>query len=113
MVTPDLVSIIIPVYNTEKYVSRCIQSILAQTYSNFELILVDDGSQDRAGEICDSYTAQDRRIHCIHIPNGGVSNARNIGMQEASGRFVVFVDSDDWVKPEHIKNMLSVSSMGG
>lgn len=101
-----LVSIIIPVYNVEKYLHRCVDSILAQTCSDFELILVDDGSKDSSGSICDQYATQDSRIKVIHIPNGGVSNARNTGLDAATGEYVIFVDSDDWVSPAYIQNLL-------
>jgi glycosyltransferase involved in cell wall biosynthesis len=108
-----LVSIVVPVYNTENYIEKCIKSILVQTYKNFELILIDDGSPDKAGKICDSFCEKDKRIKCIHIKNGGVSNARNIGMKHATGRYIVFIDSDDWVTPDHIEKLRHVSSYGG
>lgn len=91
------VSVIVPVYGAEKYVSRCIDSILNQTYSNWELILVDDGSPDRSGAICDEYVQRDSRIKVIHKTNGGVSSARNLGLDEAQGEWVTFVDADDWL----------------
>lgn len=109
----ELVSVIVPVYKTEKYIDRCVQSIINQTYTNFELILVDDGSPDKAGKICDSYAEQDKRIQCVHIPNGGVSNARNMGITKAIGQYIVFVDSDDWIKQDHLENLFSVASKGG
>jgi len=101
-----LFSIIVPVYNVEQYINRCVDSILAQTYQNFELILVDDGSPDNSGKICDEYARKDSRIKVIHIPNGGVSNARNTGLDAASGDYIVFVDSDDWILPNHIEQLL-------
>ena len=97
-----------PVYKAEKYLDKCIGSILAQTYSTWELILVDDGSPDRSGEICDAYALQDIRIKVIHTPNGGPSSARNTGIDHARGEFLMFVDSDDWVSPEYIQNLLPV-----
>lgn len=100
------VSIIVPVYNVENSLSRCIDSILGQTYPHFELILVNDGSKDGSGAICDEYAAKDDRIKVIHIPNGGVSNARNTGLDAATGEYVIFVDSDDWVLPEHIAQLM-------
>ena len=101
-----LVSIIVPVYNVEQYLRRCIESILSQTYHNFELILVDDGSTDSSGAICDEYALADERIHVIHKPNGGVSSARNAGIDTAKGEYILFVDSDDRVEPQHISNMI-------
>lgn len=92
-----LVSVIVPVYNVEKYVSKCIESILAQTHKNFELILVDDGSPDKSGEICDRYAATDDRIKVVHKENGGLSSARNAGLDIAKGDYLIFVDSDDFI----------------
>lgn len=92
-----LISVIVPVYKVEEYLSRCIDSILAQTYTDFELILVDDGSTDRCGVICDRYAEDDSRVIVIHKENGGVSSARNVGLDIAGGQYIVFVDSDDWV----------------
>ncbi len=88
-------SIIVPVYNTEKYLPRCIKSILNQSYNNFELILIDDGSNDSSGEICDRYKALDNRISVIHQASSGVSNARNVGLELASGSVICFCDADD------------------
>lgn len=90
------ISVIIPVYNVEKYLDQCIQSIIQQTYKDLEIILVDDGSKDQSGTICDRYASIDQRIKVIHKSNGGLSNARNTGLQEASGDYVLFVDSDDY-----------------
>lgn len=95
----ELISIIIPVYKVEKYLPRCIDSILAQTYTNFELILVDDGSPDKCPQICDDYAKRDKRIRVIHKKNAGVSEARNTGIDNANGDFICFVDSDDYVEP--------------
>lgn len=91
------VSIIVPVYKTEKYLQRCVDSLLAQTFTDFELLLIDDGSPDRSGDICDEYAAKDSRVRVFHKENGGVSSARNIGLDKAKGEWIVFVDSDDWV----------------
>lgn len=113
MICANSVSVIIPIYKTEKYLAKCIQSVINQSYRTFELILIDDGSPDQAGQLCDEYAKKDRRIRCVHIPNGGVSNARNFGIQQASGQFIVFVDSDDWIKPDHLETLLSVASEGG
>lgn len=96
MYTP-IISIIVPVYNVEKYLSRCIDSVLKQTYTDFELLLIDDGSPDKSGEICDEYALKDLRVRVFHKENGGVSSARNLGLDHAVGDFVMFVDSDDWI----------------
>lgn len=96
---PEL-SIIVPVYNVEEYLPKCIDSILVQTFTDFELILIDDGSPDRCGEICDEYAAKDSRIVVIHQKNQGVSAARNAGLDIAKGTYIGFVDSDDWIEPE-------------
>lgn len=92
-----IISVIVPVYNVEKYLPRCIDSILAQTFTDFELILVDDGSPDRCGEICDEYAEKDSRVRVIHKANGGVSSARNAGLDLCRGEYVTFVDSDDYL----------------
>lgn len=100
------VSVIVPVYNVEKYLNECIDSILAQTFTDFELILVNDGSSDRSGEICDEYAIKDKRIKVIHQQNGGVSVARNTGLDEAKGTYISFVDSDDVVLPNYLYVLL-------
>ena len=92
-----LVSIILPIYNVEKYLDRCIQSILNQSYENLEIILVDDGSPDRSSEICDEYRKSDQRIKVVHKENGGLSDARNAGLILAKGKYIIFLDSDDYV----------------
>ena len=94
------ISIIVPVYNVEKYLTRCIDSILTQTFTNFELILVDDGSTDKSGVICDSYEKKDKRVKVIHKKNQGVSEARNTGLNFAKGKKISFVDSDDYIYKE-------------
>ena len=95
--TPKI-SVIVPVYNTEKYLRRCIDSVLAQTYQDFELLLIDDGSKDSSGAICDEYAAKDARVRVFHKENGGVSSARNLGLDNARGEWVTFVDSDDYIE---------------
>ena len=101
---PDaLVSIIVPVYNAEKYLPRCIDSILRQEYRNFELILVNDGSKDSSPEICDQYAAEDDRIIVIHKENSGVSDSRNLALDRARGKYIQFLDSDDWITPDATK----------
>ncbi len=101
--TEMLVSIIIPVYNCQKYIEETIKSILAQEYENWELILVDDGSKDESGTICDRMAKEDNRITVFHIKNGGVSNARNYGIAHANGEYIQFVDADDLVLPHTLK----------
>lgn len=101
----DLISIIIPVYKVEKYLRECIDSVIHQTYKDIEVILVDDGSPDNCGKICDEYAKQDTRIKSIHIENGGVSKARNVGLDTATGKYVAFVDSDDIVDKNYILSM--------
>lgn len=93
----DLISVIVPVYNVEAYLCRCLDSICGQTYKSLEIILVDDGSKDRSGEICDRYMEKDSRIRVIHKPNGGVSSARNQALKIATGKYIGFVDADDYV----------------
>ena len=95
-----MVSIIVPIYNVEVYIRECIDSILAQTYPDFELILVDDGSPDDCGRICDEYAESDRRIIVIHKKNGGLTSARNAGLSKASGEWIMHVDGDDWGEPD-------------
>lgn len=95
-----LISIIVPIYNVEQYLERCIRSIVNQTYSNLEIILVDDGSPDNCPQICDEWAKKDSRIKVIHKENGGLSDARNAGMQIATGDLIGFVDSDDWIHPQ-------------
>lgn len=93
------ISIIIPVFNAEKYLSQCIDSIIAQTYTDWELLLVDDGSTDGSGDLCDSYKKNDERIRVFHKANGGVSSSRNMGLDNAKGEYITFADSDDWLEP--------------
>lgn len=100
-----LVSVVVPVYKVEKYLSRCIDSILSQTYSNLEVILVDDGSPDRCGSICDDYAQKDGRIRVIHKANEGLSRARNTGIMESEGEYIAFVDSDDCIHVNYIEHL--------
>jgi glycosyltransferase involved in cell wall biosynthesis len=99
MIKPKI-SVIIPVYNVENYLCKCIDSVLQQTYSNIEIILIDDGSDDGSGIICDEYAKQDSRIVVIHQENSGLSSARNTGLDHATGDWIAFLDSDDWIQPE-------------
>lgn len=101
----DLVSVIVPVYNVEKYVSKCIESLLNQTYKHVEIIIVDDGSTDKSGAICDKIAESSDNIRVIHKKNEGLGYARNTGLEYVNGEFVVFVDSDDWVSDEFISNL--------
>lgn len=99
------VSVVIPVYNVEKYLNECVDSMLKQTYSSYEIILVDDGSTDSSGSICDEYAAKDNRISVIHKANGGLSSARNAGLEKAKGKYVYFLDSDDYIVEQAIKSL--------
>ncbi len=101
----DCISIIVPVYNVEPYLDRCVQSIVNQTYRNLEIILVDDGSPDRCPQMCDAWAEKDLRIKVIHKENGGLSDARNAGMNAATGEYIGFVDSDDWIAPEMVERL--------
>lgn len=96
----DLISVIIPIYNVEQYLNQCLQSICMQSYKNLEIILVDDGSSDHCPEMCDEWAEKDSRIHVIHKKNGGLSEARNVGISCAKGEYIAFVDSDDWVEKD-------------
>ncbi|MBO4693987.1 MAG: glycosyltransferase family 2 protein [Clostridia bacterium] len=99
-------SVIVPVHNVERYLHRCVDSILNQTFADFELILIDDGSPDKSGEICDDFALKDNRIKVIHKANEGVSSARNAGMDKATGEYIAFIDSDDHIDPNFLKIML-------
>ena len=92
------ISIIIPVYQVEKYLQKCVDSVLSQLHTNVELILVDDGSQDSSGKMCDEYSRQNQNVITLHKKNGGLSSARNFGMAHASGEYIMFLDSDDWLE---------------
>lgn len=102
-----MISIVVPVYKVEGYISHCIESILAQTYTDWELLLVDDGSPDGCGTICDAYAEKDDRIKVFHVENGGVSRARNIALQQAHGEWLTFIDSDDWIAPDFIASLMA------
>lgn len=104
-----MISVICPVYGAEKTLSRCIDSVLAQTFKDFEFILVDDGSKDSSGSICDEYAARDQRIIVIHKENGGISSARQAGMDIARGDFFIHVDSDDWVDPDWLERLFETA----
>ena len=102
-----LISFIIPVYNVEKYLAECIESVLCQSYANIEIILVDDGSTDKSADICDKYSEKYDRIHVIHKKNGGASSARNEGLCIAQGSYVAFVDSDDFISPVMAEKLIA------
>lgn len=108
-----LFSIIVPVYKAEKYISECVDSVLAQTFENFELILADDGSPDRCPEICDEYAKKDSRIKVIHKENGGASSARNSGIDAACGEYIIFLDSDDYWEGNYTLQRLAEKSKDG
>lgn len=102
-----LVSVIIPVYNVERYLKKCVDSILTQTYVNLEIILVDDGATDTSGKMCDDYQKVDPRVSVVHKKNGGLASARNAGLAVAHGEYIAYVDSDDWVEPDFVECLLS------
>lgn len=105
------ISIIIPVYNSTLYLKQCVESILAQTYHNFEILLVDDGSTDDSPMLCDEYAQKDDRIVTIHKQNGGTSDARNVGLEKASGDYITFMDNDDyWSDPDALCDIIKVIS---
>lgn len=101
-----LVSIIVPIYKVERYLCACIDSVLSQTYGDYELILVDDGSPDNCGSICDAYAEKDSRIRVVHKPNGGLSDARNAGLDAAAGKYIYFLDADDSIQPDLLETLV-------
>lgn len=103
------ISLIVPIYNVEKYLQQCIDSILVQTYKNLEIILVDDGSPDSSGKIADENALKDSRIRVVHKENGGVSSARNVGIEIATGEYICFADGDDWLEPNYVEYLLSLA----
>ena len=105
----ELVSVIVPVYNVEKYLARCIQSVCGQSYQGLEIILVDDGSKDKSGVICDEYAEQDGRIKVIHKENGGLGDARNAGVEKAEGKYLLFVDSDDRIHENLVRDTVETA----
>lgn len=104
----SLISVIIPVYNVEKYLSKCLDSVIRQTYKNLEIIVIDDGSTDSSAELCDKYSKTDSRIKVIHQKNGGLSFARNIGLSIAKGDYIGFVDADDWIHPDMYRHLIGI-----
>lgn len=103
-----LVSVIVPIYKVEAYIDKCIRSILKQTYKNYEVILVDDGSPDKCPDICDKYACEYDNIRVLHKKNGGLSDARNAGVSIARGEYVTFVDSDDYIADDYIETLVSM-----
>lgn len=107
-----LVSVIVPVYGVEKYINKCIRSILAQTYFNLEILLIDDGTKDKSGIICDEYAKKDSRIKVFHKKNGGLSDARNYGIECATGEYLTFIDSDDYIDKDYIEFLYNLLNNG-
>lgn len=106
------ISVIVPVYKVEEYLHRCVDSILSQSFTDFELILVDDGSPDNCGKICDEYAQKDSRVRVFHKPNGGVSSARNLGLDNVQGEWVTFIDSDDYVDSDYLSDLIFYQEQG-
>ena len=104
----DIVSVIVPIYKVEKFLYQCVKTILQQSYENLEIILVDDGSPDNCGKICDEFATQDHRIKVIHKQNGGLSDARNVGIDVATGGYITFIDSDDYIMTDMIESLMSI-----
>ena len=104
-----LVTIIVPVYKTKAYLGQCVRSLCMQTYTEIEIILVNDGSPDECPAICDTYASKDKRIHVIHKENGGLSSAREVGIQNAHGDYIVIVDSDDWLEPNTVAECVEIA----
>lgn len=111
MIDSELITVIIPAYNVEKYIRKCLDSVVTQTYHNLEIILVDDGSTDSTGKICDEYALTDKRIIVIHQKNAGLSTARNTGLDKAAGTWIAFLDSDDWISPEMYETLHALAIM--
>ena len=103
------ISIIVPIYKIERYLHQCIDSILEQTFTDFELLLIDDGSQDRCPAICDEYAEKDERIRVFHKPNGGLTSARNCGLDNAKGEWIMHIDGDDWIEPTYIEELYNAA----
>ena len=108
----DLISVIVPVYNMEKYLHECVASLRGQSYQRLEILLIDDGSRDASGKLCDDYASIDGRIRVIHQENKGLSAARNVGLREARGAYLAFVDADDYVEPQYIEKLYQACLQG-
>lgn len=113
MAPEETISVIIPIYNMEAHLSRCVDSVLTQSYGTLEILLVDDGSTDGSGRLCDGYARQDQRVRVIHKENGGLSSARNAGLSAAQGAYLSLVDSDDWLEPETYRDMMNLLRQTG
>lgn len=109
--TSELISIIIPAYNIEEYILRCLESLAVQSYRNFEAIIIDDGSQDKTGSICDKFALIDKRFRVIHRSNSGVSSTRNLGVEAAKGKYILFVDGDDYVTIDYISTLFQIIAL--
>ena len=107
------ISVIVPVYKAENCLAKCVESILNQTFGDFEILLIDDGSPDNSGALCDAYAVQDARVRVFHKKNGGVSSARNLGLKEAVGTYIAFVDSDDWMEPDALETLYRLVTENG
>lgn len=107
------ISIIIPVYNKIRYIATILQQVKEQSFDDFECLLIDDGSQDGSGEVCDTFAAEDQRFRVFHIPNGGVSHARNVGLDAAQGEYITFIDADDGIKPDYLENLIRCAEESG
>lgn len=105
-----MISVIIPVYNSENYLLKCVGSVLAQTYPYFEVLLIDDGSADSSPQLCDEYSASYKNIRAFHKSNGGASSARNVGIREAAGKYIFFLDSDDWLEPDAFEKLITAAA---
>ncbi len=109
----DLISVVVPVYNVELFLEHCLNSLINQTYKNIEIVVVDDGSTDTSGEICDNFAEKDSRIKVLHTENGGLSAARNVGIENSNGEYICFVDSDDWIDLNMIEQLYSAITLNG
>lgn len=107
-----MISVVVPIYNVEKYLERCVRSLESQSYDNLEIILVDDGSTDSSGKMCDRYAQENEKIVAFHKENGGLSDARNYGMERAKGEYIIFIDSDDYVEPDMMELLISTIGNG-
>ena len=105
------ISVIIPVYNGQSYISRCVESILRQTYEDYEILLIDDGSTDSSPIICDKYSTENSKIRVVHKENGGLSDARNMGIKESQGKYITFVDNDDWIEPQMLEKLYDAAKV--
>ena len=104
----QMISVVVSIYNMEEYLYKCVESLLNQTYQNYEILLIDDGSADNCGKICDEFEAKEEKIKTVHKQNGGVSSARNCGIKQAKGEWIVFPDPDDWVEPNYLQKLIDI-----